>query len=169
MRKGKRCEKRRGEEKEERWLSSPSLLLFFSLTFCDSMGCCTPGLPVLHYLPESAQIYIHWVCDAIQPSYPPSIAPFSFYLQSFPESGSFPMSCLFISSAQSIGASASASVLPMTIQGWFPLGLTGLISLQSTELSRVFSNTTIQRNQFFGAQLSLWSNSHIHIWLMWKP
>ena len=88
--------------------------------------------------------------------------PFSSCLQSFPASGSFPMSWLFAPGGQSIGASASTSVLPINIQGWFPLGLTGLISLQSKGLSRVFSNTTVQKHQFFGTQLSLWSNSHIH-------
>ena len=81
---------------------------------------------------------------------------------SIPASGSFPMSRLFISGGQRIGASASASVLPMNIQGWFPLELTGLISLQSRGLSRVFSNTTVQKHQFFSAQSSSGSNSHIH-------
>ena len=87
--------------------------------------------------------------------------------QSFPASRSYPMSWLFISGSHSIGVSASASVLPVHIQDWFPLGLTtgNLISLQSRGLSRVFSNTTVQKHQFFGAQLSLWSNSHIHTWL----
>ena len=83
-------------------------------------------------------------------------------LQSFPASGSFPVSQFFASGCQSIGALASASVLPMDIQGWFPLGLTNLIALQSKGLSRIFSNTTVQKHQFFGAQLSLWSSSHIH-------
>ena len=87
----------------------------------------------------------------------------------FPASGSFPMSQFFASGGQSIGASASASVLPMNIQGWFPLGLIGLISLQSKGLSRVFSNTTVQKHQFFSTQASLWSNSHIHTWLLEKP
>ena len=81
----------------------------------------------------------------------------------------FLMSHFFISGGQSIGASASASVLPMNIQDWFPLGLTGLMSLQSKRLSRVFSNTTVQKHQFFGTQLFLWSNSHIHTWLLEKP
>ena len=90
-------------------------------------------------------------------------------LSIFPESGSFQKSQFFTSGGQSIGASASASVLPMTIQDWFPLGLAGLISLQSKELSRVFSNTTVQKHKFFGTQLSFWSNSHIHIWLLEKP
>ena len=85
---------------------------------------------------------------------------FSFCLQSFPSSGSFPVSWLFASSGQSIGASASASVLPMYILGWFPLGLTGLISLQSKRLSRVISSTTVWKHQFFNAQPSLWSKSH---------
>ena len=88
--------------------------------------------------------------------------PFSSCLQSFPASGSFLMSWLFASGGQSIGASASASVLPMNIQGWFPLELTGWISLQSKGLSRVFSKTPVQKHQFFGAQPSLWSYSHIH-------
>ena len=73
------------------------------------------------------------------------------------------------SGGQSIGASASTSVLPMNIQDWFPSGWTGWISLQSKRLSRVFSNTTVQKHQFFSAQLSLWSNSHIHTWLLKKP
>ena len=80
----------------------------------------------------------------------------------FPASVTFPMSQFFTSDSQSIGDSALASVFPMNIQDWFPFGLTGLISLQSKGLSRVFSNTTVQKHQFFGAQLSLWSNSHIH-------
>ena len=87
-----------------------------------------------------------------------SVVPFSSCLQSFPASGSFPMSQFFTSGGQSIGVSASASVLPMNIQDWSPLGWTGLISLQSKGLSRVFSNTTVQKHQFFSAQLSLWSN-----------
>ena len=79
----------------------------------------------------------------------------------------FAVSRLFTSSGQSIGA--SASVLPVNIQGWFPLGLTGLISLLFKGLSRVFSGTTVQKHQFFGAQPPLWSNSHIHTWLLEKP
>ena len=81
--------------------------------------------------------------------------------QSFPASGAFPISRLFISGGQSIGVSASASDLPINIQGWFPFGLTGLISLLSNGLSRVFFSTTIWKHQFFSAQLSLWFNSHI--------
>ena len=103
------------------------------------------------------------------PTISPSVIPFSSYFQSFLASGFFPVSQFFASGGQSIGVSASASVLPMNIQDWFTLGLSGLISLQSKRLSRVFSNTTVQKHQFFGAQLSLWSNSHIHTWLQEKP
>ena len=96
------------------------------------------------------------------------LIPFSSCPQSFPASGFFPTSQFFASGGQSIGAAASMSVLPMNIQDWFPLGLTALISLQSRGLSRVFSNTTVQKHQFFSAQLSLSSNSHIHTWLLEK-
>ena len=94
---------------------------------------------------------------------------FSSCLQSFPGSGSFPVSQFVASGGQRIGVSASASVLPVNIQDWFPLGWTDWISLQSKGLSRVFSNTTVQKHQFFGAQLSSQSNSHIHTWLLGKP
>ena len=103
------------------------------------------------------------------PTISSSIVLFFSCLQSFPASGSFLMSQFFASSGQSIGASGSASVLPVNIQDWFPLGLTVLISLQSKGLSRVFSNTIVQKHQFFSAQLSLWSNSDIHPWLLEKP
>ena len=123
---------------------------------CDPMDCSTPGFSVLPYLLEFAQTDVHWVGDAIQTSHP--LSPFSSCLQYFPASGSFPMSQLFTSGGQSIGASALASVLPMNIQGWSPLGLTGLISLLSKGLSRVFSKTTVQKHQFCSTQLFLWSN-----------
>ena len=103
------------------------------------------------------------------PTISSSVVPFSSCLQSFPASGSFQMSQFFPSGVQSIEISASASVLPMHIQDWFPLGWTGLISLQYQGLSTVFSNTTVQKHQLFGTQLSLLSNSHIHIWLLEKP
>ena len=103
------------------------------------------------------------------PAISSSVVPFSSCLQSFPASGSFPMSQLFTSGGQNIGVSASASVLPMNTQDWSPLGWTDWISLQSKGLSRVFSNTTVQKHQFFGAQLSSQSNSHIHTWLLEKP
>ena len=96
-----------------------------------------------------------------------SVIPFSSHLQYFPASGSFLRSQLFTPGDQSVEASASASVLPMNMQDWFPSRLTGLISLQSKELSWVFSNTTVQKHQFFSVQPSLWSNSHTHTWL--KP
>ena len=97
-----------------------------------------------------------------------SVDPFSSCHQSFPASGSFPVSWLFNSGSQSVGASTSASVFPVNIQGWFSLGLTDLISLQSKGLSRVFFNATVQKHQFFGIQPSLWSNFHIHMWLLEK-
>ena len=100
-----------------------------------------------------------WWC---QPTISSSVIPFSSLLQLFPASESFPMSQFFASRDQSIGASASASVLLINIRDWFPLGLTSLISLQSKELSRVFSNTTVQKHQSFSFQPSLWSSSHIH-------
>ena len=103
------------------------------------------------------------------PTVSSSVGPFSSCLQSFPAPGSFPMSQFFSSGGQSIRTSASASVFPINIQDWFPWGLTGLISLQSKGLSKVFSNTTIQKHQFLGAQLSLCSNSHIHTWPLEKP
>ena len=98
-----------------------------------------------------------------------SVDPFSSCPQSFPTLGAFPMSQLFTWGGQSIGVSASTSVLPMNTQDLSPLGWTGWISLQSKGLSRVFSNTTVQKHQFFGAQLSSPSNSHIHTWLLEKP
>ena len=103
---------------------------------------------------------LSWWCH---PTISSSVVPFSSCLQSFPASGSFPMSQLLASGSQSIRASASTSVPPMNIQDWSPLGLTGLISLQSKGLSRAFSNSAVQKHQFFSAQLSLWSTSHIHI------
>ena len=103
------------------------------------------------------------------PTISSSVTLFSSRLQSFPASGSFPMSQLFSRDGQSITPSASASVLPMNIQDWSPLGWTGWISLQFKGLSRVFSITSVQKHQSFGAQASLWSNSHIHSWLLEKP
>ena len=103
------------------------------------------------------------------PTISSSVVPFFSCLQSFPASGSFQMSQLFTSGGQSIGVSASTSVLPMNIQDWFPLRWTGWISLQSKGLLRVFSNTTFQKHQFFGTQLSSQSNSHIHTWPLEKP
>ena len=119
------------------------------------MDCSTPGFPVYHQLLELTQIHVHRVGNAIQPSYPPSSpSPLAFNL---PASESFPMSQFFVSDGQSIGVSISASVLPMNFQDWFPLGLTGLTSLQSKELSRVFSNTLKSLLQHHSSKASsLW-------------
>ena len=103
------------------------------------------------------------------PAISSSVIPFSSCPQSFPASGSFPVSQLFAWGGQSIRVSASASVLQMNTQDWSPLEWTGWISLQSKGLSRVFSNTTVQKHQFFSSQLALQSNSHIHTWPLEKP
>ena len=134
-------------------------------TLCDPMDYSMQGFPVHHQLLELAQIHVHWVGDAIQPI-SSSVISLSSCFQFSPASGSFPVSCFFASGSQSIGA--TASVLPMNVQDWFPLGLTGWISLPSKGFSRVFSNTTIWKHQFFHVQLSLWSNSHICTWLLEK-
>ena len=136
-------------------------------TLYDPMNCSRPGLPVHHQLLEFTKTHVHRVSDATQPSHP--VVPFSSCPQSLPASESFPMSQLFTSGGQSIGVSALASFLPMNTQDWSPSGWTGCISLQSKGLSRVFSNTTVQKHQFFSAQLSSQSNSHIHTWLLEKP
>ena len=112
------------------------------------------------------------VCPLSQwchPTTSSSDIPFTSHLQSLPASGSFPMSQFFASDGQSIGISALASVLPMNTQDWSPLEWTGLISLQFKGLSRVFSNTTVQKHQFFSAQPTLWSNTYIHTWPLEKP
>ena len=152
---------------------SPFKLQFSSvaqscLTLCDPMDCSIPGFPVHHQLLELTQTHVHWVSDAI-PTISSSVVPFFSRLQSFPASESFPMSQLFAWVGQSSGVSAWASVLPKKSQGWSPSEWTGWISLQSKGLSRVFSNTTVQKHQFFGAQLSSQSNSHIHTWPQEKP
>ena len=119
-----------------------------------SPGACSNSCP------------LSWWC---YPTISSSVTHFSCP-QSFPASGFFfPMSQLFASGGQSIGTSASASVLPMNIQDWFPWGLTGWISFQSKRLSRVFFSTTVRKHRFFGTQPSLWSSSHIHKWLLEKP
>ena len=124
-------------------------------------------LPCPYHLLELVQTHVHWVRDAIQPSHP-LLSPSSLAFYLFQHQGLFQ----WVSSShqgQSIGVSASASVLLVNILDWFLLGLTGLISLLSKWLSRVFLNTTVQKHQFFGSQLSLWSNSRIHTWLLKKP
>ena len=120
-------------------------------TLCDPLDCSTPGFPVLHSFPEFAKLMS--IESVMTPNHVILCHPLLLLLQSFPTSGSFPVSRLFASGGQSIGA--SASVLPMNIQGRFPLGLTGLISLLSNGLSRVFSSTTVRKCQFFSAQPSL--------------
>ena len=120
------------------------------LTLCDPMNCSMPGLPVHHQLSNSCPS--SWWCH---PTISSSVVPFSSFPQSFPTSGYFQISQFFASGGQSTGVSASTSVLQMNTQGWSPLEWTGWISLQSKGLSRVFSNTTVQKHQFFGAQPSL--------------
>ena len=138
------------------------------LTLCNPMDWSTPGFPVPSPNPRacSNSCPSNWWCH---PTISSSVVPFSFCLQPFPASGSLLISKFLKSGSQSIGVSASASVLSMNILDWFPLGWTGWISLLSKGLSRVFSNTTVQRHQSFSAQLSLWSNRHIHTWLLEKP
>ena len=126
------------------------------LTLCDLMECSTPGFLVLHYLLEFAETHVHWVDDTIQLSHPLSSPSLALNLSQHQ------------GLSQWVSASAS-SALPMNIQGWFPLGLTGLISLQSQGFSRVFSRTTIWKHQFFISQPSSWSKFHIRTWLMEKP
>ena len=134
------------------------------LTLCYPTDYSTPGFPVFHQLPEFTQTHAHWVGDAIHPSHPLlSPSPPAFNLSQ--HQGLFK----WISSSHQVAkllVSASATVLPVNIQDCFPLGWTGLISLQSKGLSRLFSNTTVQKHQFFGVHLSLQSNSHIHTWLL---
>ena len=135
-------------------------------TLCDPMNRSTPGLPVHHQLLEFTQTHVHRVNDAIQPSYPLSSS--SPPAPNPSQHQSFPMSRLFSWGGQSTGASALASFLPKKSQGWSSLEWTGWISLQSKGLSRVFSNTTVQKHQSFGAQLSSqYSRIHkfnLHIW-----
>ena len=156
----KREEGNRGNQEEKF-----SLITQWCLTLCDPMNHSMPGLPVHQLTPG-----VHpnpcpqsWWCH---PTISFSVVPFSSCSQSFPTSGSFPMSQFFTSGGQSIGVSASASVLPMNTKDWSPLGWTCWISLLFMGLSRVFSNTTVQKHQFFGAQLS---NSHTHTWLLENP
>ena len=151
---------------------SVQLLSWFQL--CNPMNSSTLGFPVHHQLPELAQTHVHWIGDGIQPS----------HTLSSPSSPAFSLSqhqdhFQWVSSLHQVAkvywififsiSEWIIFILWMNIQGWFPLGLTCLISLQSKGLSRVFSNITVQKHQFFSTQLSLWSNSHIHTWLLEKP
>ena len=137
--------------------SNLSLVQFSHSVVSDSLGphglqYTMPPCPSPTPWVYSNSCPLNWWCH---PTISSSVVPFSSHLQSFPASGSFPMSQFFAPGDQGIGVSTSASVLPMNVQDWFPLALTGLISLLSKGLSRVFSNTTVQKHQFFGAQLSL--------------
>ena len=153
--------KERREEVMNRWQFTYSEISLFChsvakscLTLCDPMDCSTPAFPVLHHFPEACSNS----CPLSQwyhPTISSSLAPFSSRPQSLPASGSFSMSQLFAWGGQSTGVSASVSALPMNTQDWSPLGWTGWISLQCKGLSRVFFNTTVQKHQVFGAQLSL--------------
>ena len=146
-------------------ITHPKLLLiltYFLAPLQHTRPACPSPTPGIY--PNSSPLS-RWCHPAISSS----VVPFSSCPQSFPASGSFPMSQLFSWGGQSIGVSASASVLPMNTQDWSPLGWTGWISLQSRGLTRIFSNTTVQKHQFFSAQLSLWSNSPIHSWPLEKP
>ena len=136
----------------------------YSEATSEAKGCfpCPSPTPGVHTNSFSPSRWCH-------PAISSSVIPFCSCPQSLPASGSLSMSQLFTWSGQSIGVSASASVLPMKTQDWSPLGWTGWISLQSKGLSRVFSNTTVQEHQFFSAQHSSQSNSHIHTWLLEKP
>ena len=135
-------------------------------TLYDVMDCSTPGFPVVM---NSRSLLKLMSIESVMPSNHLILCRSLLLLPSiFPSVGSFPVSWFFPLGGQSIGISASASVLPRNIQDWFPFGLTGLISLQSKGLSRV-SNTTVQKHHFFGIQLSSQSNSHIHTWPLEKP
>ena len=155
------------------YLLSVTVLQFSSVaqscpTLCDPMDYSTPGLLVHYQFPEFTQIHVHWISDAIQPSHPLS-SPSPPSLNLSQHQGLFKWVKFSYQLSKVLEASASTSVLPMTIQDWFSLRWTGWISLQSKGLSRVFSNTTVQKHQFFGTQLSLYSNSPIHSWLLKKP
>ena len=150
---------------KSKWLHGCCLVAQSCPPLCDPVDCSMPAsLPSPRVCSNSCPS-----CQWCHPTILSSVVPFSSCLQSFPASQSFPMSQFFTSGCQSIGVSASASVLPMNIQDLFPLGSTGLISLQSRRLSGVFSNTTVRRHQFFSALPSLWPNSHILTWLLGKP
>ena len=149
-------------------LSNLLLLLLFSQVVSNSLQFhglqhATPPCPSPSPRVCPSSCPLDWRCH---PTISSSVTLFSFCHQSFTALGSFPMSWLFASGGQSVGASALASVLLMSIQGWFTLGWTGLISLQSKGLSRVFPSTKVRKHQFFGAQPCLWSDSHICIWLL---
>ena len=157
---GKKCKQK--NQKSEFLIDVFSSVAQSCPTLWDPMNHSTPGLcpsptPRVYPNPCPSSRWCHRIISS-------SVVPFSSCPQSFPASGSFQMSQLFSSGGQSIRVSASTSVLPMNTQDWSPLGWTGWKSLQSKGFSRVFSNTTVQKHQFFGTQLSLESNSHIRTW-----
>ena len=136
-------------------------------TLYDPMNHSMPGLPVHHQLPEFTQTHVHRVCDAIQPSHP-----LLSHFSPAPNPSQHQSLFQWVNSSHEVAkvlVSALASFLPKNTQDWSPLEWTGWISLQSKGLSRVFSNTTVQKHQFFGSQLSSQSNSHIHTWPQEKP
>ena len=147
------------------WVQFSSLVMSDSLPLHEPQHARPPcPSPTPRVYPNSCPL--SWWCHLTISS---SVIPFSSCLQSFPAPGSFQMSQLFASGGQNIGVSASTSVLPINTQDWSPLGWTGWISLQFKRLSTDFSNITVPKHQFFCAQLSLYSNSHIHTWLLEKP
>ena len=135
-------------------------------TLCNLMDCSISGFSVLHYLPELVQIHVHWVGNA---TYFILCFPFRLLPSVSPSTKVFSNESPLSISGQSIEALASTTVLPMNIQGWFPLGLTGLISLLSKGLSRVCSSITVWKHPFFGTYPSLWSSSHTPTWPLEKP
>ena len=158
------------------WAKGLSILFTYSVQFSCSVKADSLLPHGLQHTRLSRPSSTHRVCSNscpqsrwCHPTSCPLLSPSPPAFNLFQHQGLFPMSQFFTSGDQSSGTSASASVLPMNIQDWFPLGLTGLISLQSKSLTRVFSNTTVQKHKFFGAQLSLWPNSHIYTWLLEKP
>ena len=130
------------------------------------MDCSMTCFPVLHYLPQFAQTHIHWVSDAIQPSHP--LLPPSLLVLNLSQHRLFAKESVLCLRWPKYWSFSSSISLPMNIQGWFPLGLTGFLSPWGPRDSEVFSSTTVWKHQFFGAQSSLWSNSHIHTWLLEK-
>ena len=143
----------------------PIFVVHSCLTLCNPMDCRTSGFPVLHYFLEIVQIHVHWVSDAIQPSHP-LLSPSPPALNPSQHQSLFQW---VSSSHEVVKVSALASFLPKKSHGWSPLEWTGWISLHSKGLSRVFSNTTVRKHQFFGALPSSQSNSHIHTWPQEKP
>ena len=150
------------------WIIQFSSVTQSCLTVCDPMDYSTPGFPVYHQLPEFAQTQVHWAGDVIQPSHPLlSPSPSVFNLSQ--HEGIFQGVSSSHQVAKVLELQDQHQSFQWNIQAWFPLGLTGLVSLLSKGLSKVFSSSTIQKHQFFSTQPSLWSSSHTHPWLLEKP